>query len=40
MTTSYVRWGEATVKLTWKASNHLPDAKLKSSSPYQSLITT
>jgi len=28
MTTSYVRWGEATVKLTWKASNHLPDAKL------------
>jgi len=28
MTTSYVRWGEATVKLTWKASNHLPENKL------------
>lgn len=28
MTTTYVSWGEATVKLTWKASNHLPDAKL------------
>lgn len=28
MTTTYVRWGEATVKLTWRASNHLPYAKL------------
>lgn len=28
MTTSYVRWGEATVKLTWKASACLPNDKL------------
>lgn len=28
MTTSYVRWGEATVKLTWEANNSLPDYRL------------
>jgi 8-oxo-dGTP diphosphatase len=28
MTTSYVRWGEATVKLSWKAIKHLPDSNL------------
>lgn len=28
MTTSYVNWGEARVKLTWKAGSSLPDRKL------------
>jgi 8-oxo-dGTP pyrophosphatase MutT (NUDIX family) len=28
MTTSYVKWGEATVKLTWKANNSLPNYQL------------
>lgn len=28
MSTHYVKWGEATVKLTWKASISLPDSRL------------
>ena len=27
MTTSYVKWGEATVKLTWEPSKSLPDSR-------------
>lgn len=28
MTTSYVKWGEATVKLTWEANKSLPNNRL------------
>lgn len=28
MTTSYVKWGEATVKLTWEANKSLPEPRL------------
>jgi 8-oxo-dGTP pyrophosphatase MutT (NUDIX family) len=28
MTISYVKWGEATVKLTWEATKSLPDSRL------------